>query len=62
MIGMAAALALTRVLKSLLFHVSATDPVTFGAIALMFIMVALAATWIPARGATRLDPMAALRI
>jgi predicted permease len=60
-IGIGGALALTRVMKSLLFHVSATDPATFGGIALMFVVVALAATYIPGRRAARLDPAAALR-
>jgi putative ABC transport system permease protein len=61
-IGIGGALALTRVMKSLLFHVSATDPATFAGIGLLFVLAALAATYIPARRATRIDPMAALRI
>lgn len=61
-IGLAGAGALTRVMSALLFHVSATDPVTFAGIALLFLVVALAASYIPARRATRIDPMAALRI
>jgi predicted permease len=60
-IGIAGALALTGVMKSLLFHVSATDPASFAAIALLFLLVASAASYIPARRAARLDPMAALR-
>jgi predicted permease len=60
-IGVAGAFALTRVMKTLLFHVSTTDPLTFGGIALLFILVAVAASYIPARRATRLDPMAAFR-
>jgi ABC-type antimicrobial peptide transport system permease subunit len=60
-IGIAGALALTRVMKSLLFHVSATDPATYAGIALLFVAVAAGASWIPARRATRVDPMAALR-
>jgi predicted permease len=60
-IGMAGAFALTRVMKSLLFHVSATDPATFLEIGLLFAAVALAASYIPARSAARIDPMAALR-
>jgi ABC-type antimicrobial peptide transport system permease subunit len=61
-IGTGGAFALTRVMKAMLFHVSATDPVTFTAIALLFMVVALAASYIPARRATRIDPMAALRV
>jgi len=61
-IGLLGASALTRVMTNVLFHVSATDPATFTAIALLFLLVALAACYIPARRATRIDPMAALRI
>jgi putative ABC transport system permease protein len=60
-IGLAGALALTRVMKGLLYGVSATDPLTFTAIALLLCFVALLACWIPARRAARVDPMAALR-
>jgi predicted lysophospholipase L1 biosynthesis ABC-type transport system permease subunit len=61
-IGLMGASALTRVMKTLLFHVSATDPATFAGIALLFLVVALVASYIPARRATRIDPMAALRV
>jgi putative ABC transport system permease protein len=60
-IGILASLALTRVLRTLLFGVSATDPVVFGAIAAVVAAVALLASLVPARQAARLDPMAALR-
>jgi predicted permease len=61
-IGSGAAWALTRVMKSLLFQTSATDPAAFAGIALLFITVAMGASFIPAVRAARIDPMAALRV
>ena len=60
-LGAAAALALTRLLSKMLYGVSATDPLTFAAISLLFLLVALAATLIPSWRATRVDPLIALR-
>jgi predicted permease len=60
-IGLGGAFALTRVMQRLLFGVSPTDPLTFGLTPFLLVVVALAACWIPARRATRLDPLIALR-
>jgi putative ABC transport system permease protein len=60
-IGLAAALALTRVIRGLLYGITPTDPVTFLAVILVLVATALLACWLPARQAANLDPMQALR-
>ena len=60
-VGVAGALALTRVMSSLLFGVTERDPLTFSVVAALLITVALIACFIPARRATRVDPLIALR-
>jgi putative ABC transport system permease protein len=60
-LGLIASLALTRVMSSLLFDISATDPSTFVVISLLLMCVAFLASYVPARKATRVDPMIALR-
>jgi putative ABC transport system permease protein len=59
--GLVGALGVTRVMSSMLFGVSTTDPLTFGGISLLLAIVAFLACYIPARRATRVDPMTALR-
>jgi ABC-type antimicrobial peptide transport system permease subunit len=60
-LGLLGAFAFTRVLESLLYGVSARDPLTFAGIAALLAAVALLATWLPARRAARVDPMTAIR-
>ena len=59
--GLLGAVAASRVLKSVLFGVSVTDPLTFAFTAGLLVLVALVACWIPARRASLVDPLAALR-
>ncbi|HEY4425266.1 MAG TPA: ABC transporter permease [Pyrinomonadaceae bacterium] len=60
-LGLLGAIAFTRLLKGLLFGISASDPLTFGLLAALLVGVALLACWIPARRATKVDPLEALR-
>ena len=61
LVGLAGSFALTRALGTLLYHVSPTDPVIFAAMALLFLAVALLASYLPARRAIRIDPLIAIR-
>jgi putative ABC transport system permease protein len=61
-IGLVGAWAMTRLLESMLFEVSATDPATFAVISLLLVAIAMLACWLPARRATKVDPMIALRV
>jgi putative ABC transport system permease protein len=60
-LGVAGAYAATRTIRSLLFEVGATDPLTFGAVLLLLAIVAFIACYVPARRATKVDPLLALR-
>jgi ABC-type antimicrobial peptide transport system permease subunit len=60
-LGLAAAAALTRLMRTLLYQVSPLDPALYGALALTLLAVATLASWIPARRATRIDPAAVLK-
>lgn len=60
-IGLGAALGLTHLMQSMLYGVEATDPLTFAVVAVLLVLAGVAACWVPARRATRVDPLMALR-
>jgi ABC-type antimicrobial peptide transport system permease subunit len=60
-IGLGAAFVLARFVRSMLYGVTASDPLTFSGTALLLLIIALGAAWIPARRAAKIDPMVALR-
>jgi len=59
--GLAGALAITRVIRSLLYKVTPTDPLSFGGVTLFLVGIAVLASYLPARRATNVDPIVALR-
>jgi ABC-type antimicrobial peptide transport system permease subunit len=61
LVGLSAAYGLTRLLRSLLFEVSPTDPLTFAVVPCVLALAALLGGWVPARRAAKVDPMEALR-
>jgi len=60
-LGLVGAVSFSRVLEGMLFNTDPTDPATFAAVSLLFVAAALAACWVPARRATRVDPIVALK-
>ena len=60
-VGLVGAFIVTRGIRSLLFNVSPTDPITFAGVSLLLVLVAVLASWLPARRAMKVDPMEALR-
>jgi ABC-type antimicrobial peptide transport system permease subunit len=60
-VGIVCALAFSRVMRALLFETTVNDPLTFAGVALMFLAVGLAASYLPARRVTKVDPLIALR-
>jgi len=60
-LGLAGGLLLARAMRSLLYGVGASDPLTFGGVVVLFALVAAVASWVPARRAVRMSPLTALR-